>query len=346
MTQNNYTTKRKKFNHLNPEKRELIEKWLDEKYTKTQIAKFLGISRSTLYNEIKRGTVVQRRSDLTEYEKYHADVGQRVYEENRKRCKKPFKYAEAAEFTNEVEKEIIENKLSPDTACGKVKKEEKHKITVCTKTIYNYIDMGLLKIKNIDLLLKVRRNTKKKRPRKNKRIFGESIENRPQEINERTEFGHWEIDTIIGKRNTESVLLSLDERKTRMRFIVKIRNKTKEAVKEGLEKIMLGFENNTNRIFKSITSDNGSEFSDLSEILPNTKIYYAHPYSSYERGTNEKQNSLVRRFCKKGTNFDNIDEEVIKHIENWINELPRKAFGYATSAELFAAELKALENAV
>lgn len=337
MTNNNYNTKERKFNHLNYEKRKLIEKLLSKNVSKKKIAELLEISRSTLYNELKRGIVTQRNSDLTEYKKYFAETGQLVYEKNRNNSKKPYKFAKAINFIEDVEKEILENKLSPDSACGKLKCTQKYEETVCSKTIYNYIELGLLKVKNIDLILKVRINRHKKKVRKNRRIMGESIENRPEKINNREEVGHWEIDTVVGKRKKGSVLLTIDERVTRKRIIIKIKDKTAASVTEGLQKIFSRFKE-PEKVFKSITSDNGSEFAELTQ-LPSVHIYYTHPYTSCERGTNEKQNSLIRRFLPKGTSFDDIDDEVVEHIQEWINNFPRKMFGYATSNELFKEEM-------
>ena len=344
MTKDIIAQKTRNFNHITLPERKLIEKWLDEGIPKTEIAKRLGISRSTLYKEIERGTVTQLNYDLEPYEKYFAETGQLIYEEHRKNCKKSYKLVEAEEFIKDVEDEIINNKLSPDTAVGKLKRKKKYKTTVCTKTIYNYIDLGLLKVKNIDLCLKVKIKHKKKRVRANKRKLGESIENRPEEINNRTEFGHWEIDTVVGCRGSKSVLLTLDERKTRKRIIVKIPDKTSSSVIKALQKILEKNKTNAHKIFKSITSDNGSEFVHLGEISDNIKIYYAHAYSSYERGTNEKQNSLIRRFCPKGTNFDKVSTEILAKIEDWINELPRKMFDYVTSNEMFEQEIGIFEN--
>lgn len=342
MTKNIIANKNKKFNHITLSERKLIEKWLNEKITKVEIAKRLGISRSTLYKELKRGTVKQLRTDLTVYEKYYAETGQQKYEENRKHCKKPYKIVAAEDFIRGVETEIKKNKLSPDTAVEKLKRENKYTKTVCTKTIYNYIDLGFLSVKNVDLYLKVKFKNKKKRVKENKRKLGESIETRPENINSRTEFGHWEIDTVVGCRGSESVLLTLDERKTRKRIIVKIPDKTSLSVMKALKNIFKRYKGNAHKIFKSITSDNGPEFVLLNKISNYTKIYYAHPYSSYERGTNEKQNSLIRRFCPKGTDFDKVSKETLKKIENWINELPRKIFGYNTSNNLYEQELARL----
>lgn len=342
MTHNNYNTEKRKFKHINFEQRKLIEQFLEDKIPKTQIAKILHISRSTLYKEIERGTVVQRRSDLTEYKKYFAETGQAVYEQNRKNSRKPLKMAEAAEFIKYAEEEILTNRMSPDIICGRAKAKNLFKKTVCTKTLYNYIDLGILKVKNIDLPLRVKLNKKSRKIRKNRRILGESIEKRPNKINERKEFGHWEIDTIAGKRNKGSVLLTLDERLTRKRIIVKIKSKTTEAVKDGLLKIYDNFGASAPMIFKSITSDNGSEFSRLAETLPLSNIYYAHPYASGERGTNEKQNSLVRYFYPKGKSFDDVSEISINRVQEWINNLPRKFAEYLTPNELFSKELENL----
>ena len=340
MTQANYTTNKRTFKHLNYEKRKIIEKLLEDNVPKTKIAELLNISRSTLYNEIERGTVVQRKSDLTEYKKYFADVGQLVYEKNKKNCKIPLKVTEAIEFIEYAEEQILTNKLSPDAICGRAKAKKMFNITVCTKTLYNYIDLGILKVKNIDLPLRVKLKTKSRKLRKNRRILGESIENRPAIVNNREEFGHWEIDTVIGTKNKGAVLLTLDERLTRKRIILKIAEKTAAAVNEGISKIFSRFGKNSSIIFKSITSDNGSEFSELTKAFPTVKIYYAHPYSSGERGTNEKQNSLIRNFHPKGKSFDNVSEIAIKRIEDWINNLPRKFAQYLTPNELFDNELQ------
>ena len=336
MTQEQYTTKRRKFQHLTKEKRAQIEILLKQGFAKTKIAEAVGISRSTLYNELKRGTVEQIYTDLKKYRRYFGDVGQRVYEEHRKNSRPPMKLIKAYDFVSYAEKQMIENKLSPDAICGEATVAGRFENTVSTKTLYNYIDKQLLKVRNIDLPLKVKRKLRTNRNKQNKRIFGASIDERPNEINDRTTFGHWEIDTIVGKKDSSPVLLSLDERFTRKRHLVKIPSRSCEAVQQGLEKIAKHYGDKLEMIFKSITSDNGSEFVNLGMHLPkSTKVYYAHPYSSYERGTNEKQNSLVRRFFPKGKSFDNITDEQVAYVEDWINNLPRKIFNYRCSDFIF-----------
>ena len=339
MSQQDYITKERKFKHLTKEKRAQIEILLRHGVPKVEIAREIGIARSTLYNELKRGTVEQMDSEWKTYHAYFYDVGQRVYEEHRKNSRNSLKFVKAYAFLQYAEEQMLHQKLSPDAVCGRARLEEKFEETVCTKTLYHYIDQGLLTVKNIDLTLKTKRKTKRDRLRQERRQYGMNIDQRPESANTRTEPGHWEIDTIVGKKDTHSVLLTLDERVTRKRHIVKIPSRTAAAVREGMEKVAAIYGDQFRNVFKSITSDNGSEFARLTEILPDIAVYYADPYSSYQRGTNEKQNSLVRRFFPKGRSFDNVPDEVIAKVEAWINNLPRKIFNYHTSDEFFESVL-------
>ena len=305
MTQEYYSTGRRKFQHLTKEKRAQLEILLKikPKITKVKIAQILGISRSTLYEELKRGTVEQLDTNLVKHHVYFADAGQRVYEEHRKNSRNPLKLVKAIDFIEYAEREMLKHKWSPDTICGFAAKNHLFEETVCTRTLYNYIDQCLLKVRNIDLPLRVKLKTKVHKDRKNRRIFGDSIEVRPESINNRLEFGHWEIDTIVGTVDTAPVFLTLDERVSRYRIIVKLPNRTSKAVNQALKKILKSYGNKAKSIFKSITADNGSEFAKLNEVSKDIRIFYAHPYSSFERGTNEKQNSLVRRFFPKGSSL-------------------------------------------
>ena len=222
MSTNNYTTKRRKFKHLTGEKRAQLELVLRQGITKTEIAKVVGISRSTLYNELSRGTVEQLDSELRPYRCYFWDAGQRVYEEHRRNSRPCLKFAKAFDFLQYAEEQMLRHKLSPDAVCGRARREGRFQEIVCTKTLYNYIDQGLLKVRNLDLPLKVKRKVKCDRERQTKRQYGMNLHERPERIETREEFGHWEIDTVIGKKETSSVLLTLDERQTRRRHIVKI----------------------------------------------------------------------------------------------------------------------------
>ena len=268
MTQEQYITKRRTFQHLTREKRAQIEILLRQGLPKVQIARAVGISRSTLYNELNRGTVEQKDTNLKKYQQYFWDAGQRVYEENRKNSRPPMKLMKAYDFIHYAEKQILENKMSPDALCGEAKLSGRFKETVSTKTLYNYIDKRILKVRNIDLPLKVKRKSHTDKCKQNKRLFGMSIEERGDEVNNRTVFGHWEIDTVVGKKESSSVLLSLDERLTRKRHLVKIPSRSSDAVRIGIEKIAKLYGESFEAVFKSVTSDNGSEFVDLGRYLP------------------------------------------------------------------------------
>ena len=167
---------------------------------------------------------------------------------------------------------------------------------VSTKTLYNYVDLGLLKIKNIDLPEKHSRKTKSTKNRENKRIFGNSIEQRPNIVDTREEFGHWEIDSVIGRKvEGESQVMTIVERKLRKSIWIKIRNHLAEAIDEVLSALINQFGDKYNEVFKSITGDNGSEFANLCLVeSKGIAVYFTHPFSSYEKGTNECYNKMLR----------------------------------------------------
>ena len=138
MSHTHSTTKRRTFKHLNAYQRGQIEAMLRLGVPKVKIAKDLGIARSTLYEEIKRGTVTQKRSDWTYYEQYFAQSGQMRYERNRETSGKPSKFNAAQDFIRYVENAILKDEHSPDAICGRAKRMNLFEVSVCTKTIYNF----------------------------------------------------------------------------------------------------------------------------------------------------------------------------------------------------------------
>ena len=314
------THQNRTYRHLTREKRAQIEVLLQLKLPKSRIAREVGIARSTLYNELARGTVQQLGRNLEPYTRYFGDSGQRVYEHRRRNSHCPMKLVKAKKFVSFAVKQILTKHLAPDTICGLAREKGCFTEMVCSKTLYNYIERGLLKARNIDLTLKVKRKQHRKGHPQHKRLYGLSIEARPQVVNQREEFGHWEIDTVVGRRESQSVLLT-------------------QAVEQGLKTLRELYGERFSQVFRSITSDNGSEFASLPQLLSTIPIYYAHPYSAYERGLNEKQNSLIRRFLPKGRSFDVVTDEQIREIQDWINQLPRKSFHYSLPEELFQTVL-------
>lgn len=344
--ENNYNTPIRSFKHLKLYERGEIFALLKEGKSIRYIAKKLGRSPSTISREIKRGTVSQLKSDLSCYSSYFPEAGQAVYENHRSNCGAKIKLAKAETFIKFAEKQILENKWSVDAVVGHFKNDPNYneQFMVSTKTLYNYIDKGFLSIRNIDLPLKLRLKPKHKRIKHNKRILGKSIDSRPEIINSREEFGHWEIDTVIGKKSGDNPLLTLTERKSRFEIIERLDNKDNDSVNRCLREIINTYKITFKHVFKSITADNGLEFSNLEAILKEfgIEVYYTHPYSSFERGTNERHNGLIRRFIPKGKPIKDVSTDTLKRIQNWMNTLPRKLLNYKTPEQCFYEELSKL----
>jgi IS30 family transposase len=173
---------------------------------------------------------------------------------------------------------------------------------------------------------------------------GDSIEQRPGEIGARTTAGHWEMDSVKGKIDTKATVLVLTERLTRDEIPIKMADGTAASVVAAIDKLEHRYGQLFPKIFQTITVDNGSEFADcaglerscLRDGEKRTKVYYCHPWSSCERGSNENQNKMIRRWIPKGTPIENYTAEEIDRIGEWINDYPRGLFDWGTSAERFA----------
>ena len=275
---------------------------------------------------------------------YKADVAQRKHEERASNKGKSLKIGSDYELVEYIEDKIKNEHWSPDAVIGRIKEEKLcFKTRICTKTLYNYIDMGLfLNISNKDLLVKSKkkkRNYKKIRTVALNNKTGKSISERPKEIENRSEKGHWEIDLVVGKQGTKSAILTLVERKTRKSIYILIKNKTQEEVINAIKKARKKVGGDFNNVFKTITADNGTEFLNSAEIKRVGKceeVYYAHPYSSWERGSNENGNRILRRFIPKGTDIGEITAKQLQKIEDWVNNYPRKILGYKSANEMAA----------
>ena len=212
------TTIIQKGQHLHFTERYFIEKRIALGDSNREIARLLDRPHSTINNEIKRGTIKQANiinGKQIYFEKYDAYAAQGFYHCNRERSVRGYKLARASKFIEYAVKKIRHEKWSPDAVVGYVlvqglfSRDE----VVSAKTIYNYIDLKIIDLTNFDLLRKVSLKHRKQKPNANVMILGKSIELRPEYINDRSEFGHWEIDTVIGIQDkNEPVLLTLTER--------------------------------------------------------------------------------------------------------------------------------------
>ena len=327
--------------HLSFEERVIIQTRIKDGFSLRAIVRELGCSPSTISYEVKRGTVSLYHG---KQRRYKADHGQSVYQANRYHCGRKSGFLKKSDFIEYVNKHFSEDDWSLDVCANRSLAigEFSSNQTVCTRTLYNYVDQGLMDIRNCDLPEKLKRNTKIHRIRKNKRKLGRSIEERPQEINDRKEFGHWECDLVLGhKTRDDQVLLTLSERMSREFLILRIPDKTAASVMSAFQTLHKQYSEHWNEIFKTITTDNGSEFADLSNLeeVSNTIVYYAHPYTSCDKGTVERHNGLIRRFIPKGDYINNYSLQEIIDIETWCNSLPRKILAYHTPDEIFEREL-------
>ena len=358
MSQIEDNTNRRKSEHLNIEERKIIERMLRKGANKGEIARALYRDKSTVKREIKRGSVIQQKKNPYEgkalnhpeyikYTTYFSDVGQRIYEQNRGNSGSKNKVIACIELVTFVEEKVLgAEKWSPDAAIGYAKTNKLFPgQEISTKTFYNWIEDGLVKIKNIDLLLKVRRKPKSLRKERKKKL-GKSIDERPATVEAREEFGHWEGDGIVGK-GQQGHLITLVERKFGIGLLFNVGNREQEKIVEVMDSLQVQYGDNFKELFKSVTLDNGSEFSDSAGIEKGgrTSAYYAHPYSSFERGTNENWNGIVRRFIPKGSSFDKLTEMDIRRINHYINTLPRKRFGYRTPLDLWTEQINAILTA-
>ena len=143
------------------------------------------------------------------------------------------------------------------------------------------------------------------------------------------------------KSGNDQVLLTLAERKSREYWMLPIKNREADSVMEAFQVLQETYSEHFGEVFKTITTDNGSEFSKLSELeeLAETLVYYTHPYTSCEKGTNERHNGIIRRFIPKGKRISDFDADYISNIEMWCNSLPRKILNYRTPDEVFEDEL-------
>jgi IS30 family transposase len=341
----------REYKHLSKEEREKIAALLQDGKKQKEIATELFRDEGTISREIKRNkTMVGIRNNNNAQAKkkrenyyYFPEKAQRKYLERRKESKQQIglKSLDLREFI--IPK--IKAGWSPIIISGRVKKKGLGKIS--HECIYQFIyrkenkDLELWKY-----LARSHKRRKAKLGRKSKRYLIPNridIDNRPKKASQRTEFGHWEADSIVGPRGTHFALHTEIERKTRLVRIKRIPRKTAQNTSQAMIKI---WQNLPSKARKSTTADNGSEFCDWETVAKKLSmdVYFAKPYHSWERGSNERANGLIRRFFPKKTNFSKITDQQIQQVENWINNRPMKCLNFNTPYEAFYTHISALLN--
>jgi IS30 family transposase len=309
--------------HFTLAQRYALKAYLECGKSKSKIAKLLGVDRSTIYREVNRNS--KKRGA------YNPDFANELAEERKERFCKHRKF--------DVDKQkLIENLIkseqwSPEQIKGHC--DRMHIEMVSHERIYQYIRQDKLKGGKIYKHLRHKLKHRKRSVSGKHEVIKNkvSIEKRPDVINNKERFGDWEIDLIVGKDN-KGAIVTIVERKTAMIMIRKLVNgKNADSLADTVINMLLPYKKNV----KSITSDNGSEFARHEKIALKLQadFYFAHPYSSWERGLSEYSNKLIRQYIPKKSNFNNFDDEFIKQIQHKINRRPRKNLNFITPKMAF-----------
>lgn len=341
----------KKFRHLSYGDRVAMETLLNRGNSKADVACYLGVSRATVTREYKKGIYKHTTSELIEVERYSADLAQSKADYANTAKGRPLKIGDDMVFARYIENRIINDGYSPAVALSMAGSEGMN-TDISVNTLYRYIEKHVFE-KLSDKYLPIKGHKKRyrhKRKTQKRMSAGQSIEKRPKDIDSRLEFGHWEMDTVKGKKGkSKSCLLVLTERKTRMEIVRKIQTQGAKSVVDELDKLEQELKQDFKKVFKTITVDNGVEFSDYDNMRRSllhegnrTEMYYCHAYCSCERGSNENANKLIRRHIPKGYDTDRVSKRKVQYVQDWINDLPRKLLGWKTSRQLFNEELKRL----
>lgn len=328
---------------LTQRQRDKIEAYRRIKMKPCEIARLMGLHHSTIYRELKRGEYLHDCGWRDEV-RYSADKAQQLHEYAQTAKGRPLKIGNDHALAEFLERKIVEEHYSPAAALGEIRRKKLHfKTSISVNTLYNYIAQGVfLRLTNKALLRKCKKKQEKQTVRRHRNPLVPTIDERPEYIQWRDRFGHWEMDTVVSGKEGQAALLVLTERMTRKELLFKVPDKTAKSVVRVLDRL----ERSTPRfkeIYQSITMDNGMEFSDWHGIQRSvyggqrTQVYFCHPYSSWERGSNENCNSIIRRFIPKGADIGKVTQRRIKEIEEWINNYPRRIHGYLAADDLYMA---------
>jgi IS30 family transposase len=314
--------------HLTFREREFLYRLLKVRKPKSEIAELMGRDRSTIYREIKRNTGGRG---------YRPKQAQRKAEERRLRCRREPKMNHRK--LRSLVTRLLKKAWSPDQIGKWLRRKHPRdpEMRVSHQTIYTWIALEASELRTY-----LRRHGKRRSgPETRGQLVGcTSIEGRPKVVDSRRRFGDWEGDTVVspGRR---SGLVTMVDRKSGYIRIRKTANlkaaTTRRAACRSLRDL-------PEALRRTMTLDNGKEFAEhdqLAEALE-LDIYFAKPYASWQRGTNEHTNGLLRQFFPKGTDFARIRRREVARAEKLLNERPRKRLGYRTPQEVLANKMRCI----
>ena len=323
------------YQHLKAHERDLIAVWKSKGLSNKQIAKRLNRSVSSIGRETKRN----RRPDG-----YYVSIRAQTLTRKRQRAgKRRHPLKTPAVYSYVLEK--LRTGWSPEQISGRLKKEQGHPV-ICHETIYRFIYDSDNQDKRLWEYLP--RNQKSRRKQNGRSVHKVripqrvSIHDRPEEVNNRSQFGHWEGDNVVYDRHRSALSTSV-ERKTRKVIITRPRNLTAEEKSRILIKRLRPLPEQARR---TMTYDNGKEAARHEAVTGaiGMKFYFAKTYSSWQRGTNENRNGLVRYYLPRDTELSQLTARQIQRVENLINDRPVKLLGYKTPNEAFAIEMNKLKS--
>ena len=332
------------------EERVKIEYMLKKKYTMQEMSEELGRNKSIISREINRHCDIKWNYDTGICRKvYSASKAQGKYEYSKKKAGRKSKLSRG--LKQFIEDKILIEKWSPEEVAGYIKVNDiKFDIQPSFQLIYYWIEKGKLNIKPTDLVHKAKLEKKEKEEKAEKlpKHKEKSIHNRPKEIDENKEFGHWELDCVEGKKDTKKTYMTLLERLTKKYIVIEMKEHTNRCVTEAINTLEEKYGENFKKIFKTMTTDNGHEFLNYDNIerskkdrrRKRTKVYYTDPYSSWQKGMNENCNGILRRFIPKGTDLNKITKEKLDKVLQKINGKPRKILGFISAEKRFEEEIR------
>lgn len=338
----------KKYRRLDWSDRLRIEALYNTGNSCSMIARHLGFAPSSIYREVKHGLYEHMGAETTKRPwRYSAQIAQEYADYQSTAKGMDIKLGTNHDYAREIAQKVKLG-ISIDTIVNVKKRNGQW--TVSTTTLYRYIDRGYIPgVTSKHLPEKPYRKQRRKSTVKAVRApKGLPIDRRPEDVAHRKTFGHWEFDSVIGKaKGQKQSVLTLTERKTRFEIILRAQAKTSAATVAALHKIIRQFPRGT---FQTITVDNGSEFQDCHGMEHDRHgnkrltVYYAHPYSSWERGTNERNNRIIRRYFPKGKSLAKVTQKQCDAVAARINAMPRKVLDWHTAQELFEQEIANLRN--
>ena len=289
------------------------------------IARYLDRNHSTVSREIKRNSSVFG-GYVNEYAQSYADTRKTKPRHRRKWKNQPLRDYVMAQLSIKFTPEIISNRI-------KIEHPRNKQMRISAECIYRWIYQDVINggelYKNLPRCHKKRRRQLRYGSLRGVLPNRRSIHDRAKAINNRTRYGHWEGDTIFGTRSS-GYIATFVERKSRHLICAKLSDKTAQELADKAIKL---FADIPSKLIKTLTLDNGKEFAQFKRIEKMTGIitYFADPYSSWQRGTNEQVNGLVRRYFPKKMSFENITDRMVKEVANRINNRPRKCLNYRTT---------------